>query len=199
MNENTIKYKLNRIEDATDRIRVKVGVTTGPIEDVASAVENTESISDYFNLNSTKGTGEHYGWVYSIKKIPKITNKLSSYYYYFRTLPSGELDVSGIDTSIATNLCGMFYGNSLITSLDLRHFNTDNVTDMEEMFCRCTSLQFLDIRNFNFTKVTRYSNMFYYVPNDCLIIVKDETAKTWITSKFTNLTNVKTVAEYEGN
>jgi len=35
------------------------------------------------------------------------------------------------------------------------------------------------------------------VPDNCLIIVKDETAKQWITSKFSRLTNVKTIVEYE--
>ena len=65
------------------------------------------------------------------------------------------------------------------------------------MFRACSSLTNLDIRNFDFTNVTSYSNMFTGVPKDCLIIVKDDTAKTWLTSKFTTLTNVKTVAELE--
>ena len=63
------------------------------------------------------------------------------------------------------------------------------------MFYNCASLRSLDIRNFDFTKVTSYSRMFYNVPANCKIIVKDDTAKEWITSKFTNLTNVVTVAE----
>ena len=63
------------------------------------------------------------------------------------------------------------------------------------MFRACSSLTNLDIRKFAFTKVTSYSNMFTGVPADCLIIVKDDTAKTWITSKFTNLKNIKTVEE----
>jgi hypothetical protein len=33
--------------------------------------------------------------------------------------------------------------------------------------------------------------MFSNVPTDCLIYVKDETAKSWITGKFTTLTNVQ--------
>ena len=66
------------------------------------------------------------------------------------------------------------------------------------MFSGCKVLNHLDIRNFDFTKVTSYQNMFSQVPTDCEIIVKDDTAKTWITSKFTTLTNVKTVAELEG-
>ena len=66
---------------------------------------------------------------------------------------------------------------------------------MSGMFNNCTQLTSLDIRNFVFTKVTSYSNMFNGVPTDCLIIVKGDIEKEWITSKFTTLTNVKTVAE----
>ena len=68
---------------------------------------------------------------------------------------------------------------------------------MRDCFYNCKKLTRLDIRNFDFTNVTSYSSMFGIVPTDCLIIVKDDTAKTWITEKFTTLTNVKTVAELE--
>jgi surface protein len=82
-----------------------------------------------------------------------------------------------------------------LPELDLSKWETTSATNMSQMFCNCKVLTKLDIRNFTFTKVTNYSNMFKNVPADCLIIVKDDTAKTWITSKFTTLTNVKTVAE----
>ena len=120
-----------------------------------------------------------------------------------------ELDVSSFDTSKVTNMSYMFNlkfptgQNGNIEKIILgNNFNTSKVTNMSYMFSGCVSLTHLDIRNFDFTKVTSSNSMFgngasNYVPNDCLIIVKDETAKTWITSKFTRLTNVKTVAEYE--
>ena len=82
-----------------------------------------------------------------------------------------------------------------LKTIELSSFDTLNVTNMIYMFHNCSSLTSLDIRNFNFTKVTSYTNMFTGVPADCKIIVKDDTAKEWITSKFTNLTNVVTVAE----
>jgi hypothetical protein len=50
----------------------------------------------------------------------------------------------------------------------------------------------------NLSSLTSYTNMFTGVPSNCLIIVKDSTQKTWLQSKFSNLTNIKTVAEYEG-
>jgi hypothetical protein len=65
------------------------------------------------------------------------------------------------------------------------------------MFYYCTSLEKIDIRSMTFDNVTNQNMAFYQVPNDCEIIVKDNTQKEWITSRFTNLTNVKTVAELQ--
>ena len=109
-----------------------------------------------------------------------------------------SLDLSNFNTSKVTNMSNMFCNCYSLTSLDLSNFDTSKVTDMEGMFYYCSKLTNLDIRNFDFTNVTSYSNTFRRIPANCLIIVKDDTAKTWITSKFTYLTNVKTVAELGG-
>lgn len=113
-----------------------------------------------------------------------------------------SLNISSWNTSNVTNMSNMFSYCISIEKLDLKNWVTPNLTTTNTMFNSCKKLKYLDIRNFEFTKVTSYSNMFgsnasFGVPDDCLIIVKDDTAKTWITSKFSRLTNVKTVAEYE--
>lgn len=105
------------------------------------------------------------------------------------------LDLSNFNTSNVTNISGMFMRCSSLTSLNLSNFDTSNVTNMYGMFYSCYKLIHVDLRSFDFTKVTNYSSMFGGVPNNCEIIVKDDTAKEWITTHFTNLTNVKTVAE----
>ena len=143
-----------------------------------------------------------------------VTNM--SYMFYFCTSLT-SLDLSSFDTSNVTNMYWMFYFCTSLTSIDLSSFDTTNVTDMSEMFCyctsltsldlssfnttnvtymngmfdNCTSLTSLDLSNFTFDKVTDYTNMFRNVPNNCEILVKSQTEKDWITSKFTNLTNVK--------
>ena len=129
------------------------------------------------------------------------TTKVTDMSYMFTDCNSlTSLDVSSFNTSKVTTMSYMFqYCRNLMT-LDLSNFNTGNLKYMTYMFNGCKSLTHLDMRNFDFTKVTSYSNMFgssgaYGVPNNCEIIVKDDTAKTWITSKFSRLTNVKTVAE----
>ena len=102
-----------------------------------------------------------------------------------------SLDVSSFDTSNVTRMLNMFYNCSGLTSLNLSNFNTSNVEFMSGMFYGCSSLTSLDISNFTFDKVTHYDFMFYNVPNNCEILVKSQKEKDWITSKFSNLTNVK--------
>ena len=106
-----------------------------------------------------------------------------------------NLNISNWNTSKVKYMNYVFENCEGLTNLDLSNWDTNNVVAMAAMFRNCTSLTNLDIRKFDFSKVTTYTNMFGNVPTDCLIIVKDDTAKTWITSKFTTLTNVKTVAE----
>ena len=108
-----------------------------------------------------------------------------------------KLSLNNFNTSNVTNMNGMFYYCKYLTELDLSSFDTSNVTNMNGMFRNSESLTKIDMRNFDFTKVTDYTNMFTGVYTHCLIIVKDDAAKTWITSKFTTLTNVKTVVELE--
>ena len=126
------------------------------------------------------------------------TNKLTNVQQMFRScvnLTSLDLSNFTMNTSVATYQSEMFSGCSSLTSLNLSNFNVGKNSYTSNMFMNCSSLTNLDIRNFDFTNVTSYSNMFKGVPADCLIIVKDDKAKEWITSKFTTLTNVKTVAE----
>lgn len=108
-----------------------------------------------------------------------------------------------IDTSTSNNFVTekvttmeeMFGGCTKITEINLSNFYTPVLTNTAFMFSECYALQKLDIRNMTFDNVTSHTNMFKNVPNNCEIIVKDDTQKTWITSKFSDLTNVKTVAE----
>ncbi len=102
-----------------------------------------------------------------------------------------NIDVSKLDTSSVTNMSYMFNACTGLTSLDLTHFDTSNTTHMWSMFSGCRRLTSLDISSFTFDNVINYDNMFGSVPNNCEILVKSQTEKDWITSKFTNLTNVK--------
>lgn len=161
---------------------------------------NLESL-DLSNFNTSNVTDMSYMF-YNPNKIKNLdlsnfnTSKVTKMNNMFSDAPNYiSINVSSFDTSQVQNMERMFGGCSGLTSLDLSNFITSKVTDVSQLFLSCRKLTRLDIRNFDFTNVTSYSNMFYNVPTNCLIIVKDDTAKTWITEKFTTLTNVKTVAE----
>ena len=114
---------------------------------------------------------------------------------------------NNVNSSSLTKLSSMFSDCASLIELDLSNMNMDNVTSTYRMFYGESykmNLQKLDIRNLDFSNLTNFNDMFgggasYRVDDNCLIIVKDDTSKTLLTNKFSRLTNVKTVAEYEGS
>ena len=71
-----------------------------------------------------------------------------------------EMDLSNLDTSIATNMSFLFSGCNALTKLDVTSFNTSNVTDMNSMFSSCKSIATIDVTGFDTHNVTSMSNMF---------------------------------------
>ncbi len=87
----------------------------------------------------------------------------TSLYCFFEDLKKLET-ITGLEylnTEKVTDMYGMFYNCSSLTSLDVTHFNTANVTDMRFMFYYCSSLTSLDVTHFNTAKVTNMRYMFY--------------------------------------
>lgn len=113
-----------------------------------------------------------------------------------------SIDVTNFDTTNVRNMSNMFQGCNQLESLDLSNFVTnssyDNKLSMSYMFSGCTNLKHLDIRNMALnSSIISYTNMFHNIPKDCEIIVKDDTAKNYASVWESDLTNVKTVAEWE--
>lgn len=123
--------------------------------------------------------------------VPNLTTTQ----YMFNACTTQEINLSNWNVPNLNSTRSMFY-NSTVKRVNLSGWETPNLTTGNQMFHGVSNLVFLDIRNMTFDKVTSYSNMFNLSKKDCLIIVKDETQKEWITSKFTTLTNVKTLTEY---
>lgn len=158
-------------------------------------------ISEYFDKIKS-GNANAPGILNSILKVPPLAmTGTSCNYMYSRLQNATEIDCSLLDTSNVTTMNGMFNGCYALKRLDLSNLYTPNVTNMQSIFNNCIALEFLDIRNFTFGLVSSgsFSSAFQYVPNDCLIIVKDDTEKQYIVNAYSNLTNVKTVEEYEGS
>lgn len=143
-----------------------------------------------------------YETFYSCRRLIRLdlsnfnTNNITdmnSAFYGCTNLTS--LNLSNFNTEKVTDMRSMFYGCSALTTLDLSSFHTPQLENINATFQNCRALTYLDIRNFDFAKIKYKSNTFSNVPENCEIIVKDETAKTFITTDFPTLTNVKTVAE----
>ena len=190
-----------------------------------ASIESGGDISEYFNdtITSTTYSGLNNGISKILKKIPSpiivadnvtglnscfessalttmpkviFNSNVTSVNAMFRSCTKlTTVDVSGFNTKNVTNFASMFRECSNLTTLDLRNFEGGNSINATDMFASCSKLTYLDMRNFNFTNISSFLDMFRSVPNNCEIIVKDDTQKTWITTNFSNLTNVKTVAE----
>lgn len=163
------------------------------------AIADTIKSMQTHTQNAYTKIGEKGGVIPANKNLENLSSSIESIsaggfapeYVKFGNYTGSALTLKGLDTSKIIDMSGMFSDCSGLTSLDLSSFDTSKVTIMNNMFQGCSSLTALDISNFDFSKVTSYDNMFTSVPDNCEILIKDETAKTWITSKFTNLTNVK--------
>lgn len=165
------------LTDVADAIREKTGSSdTIQASSFDTAIEDIPSgggvdITEYIDGNISNGTTSESGYIKLIKKLPpiNISSGQASLQYSFYRCQATEIVLTGTPTKL---------------------------TNISSAFQNCSNLEHLDIRTLDFSKVTSFSNAFG-VPNNCEIIVKDSTAKTWVQTNFTNLTNVKTVAEYE--
>lgn len=160
------------------------------------------------SLTSCESMFRNVGGVTSLNITSfNIPSNITNFRWMFNTCQSPvviQKILSLMTASNATNMSGMFYQCSQLTSLDMSSI-TATPTNVSQMFQSCTQLTHLDIRNITFSGITTsssYQNMFganysTYVPANCEIIVKDDTEKTWFATYFSRMTNVKTVAEYE--
>jgi len=94
--------------------------------------------------------------------------------------------INNLNTSKVTNMSYMFFGCSLLPSIDLSSFNTANVTDMRYMFCSCNGLESIDLSSFNTAKVTDMTSMFFLCGNLQTITVGSD----WSTAAVTSSTNM---------
>ena len=94
--------------------------------------------------------------------------------------------LNNLNTSMVTNMNGMFGYCSLLPSLDLSSFNTSKVTDMGFMFGYCINLTSLDLSRFNTSKVTTMYSMFA----NCSSLRTITVGSDWSTAAVTNSPNM---------
>ena len=109
-----------------------------------------------------------YNWFYGCTDLTNIegienlntenVTDMSGMFYGCSALTT--LDVSKFDTKNVTNMSNMFHWCFVLTTLDVSNFDTQNVTNMSNMFSGCHALTTLDVSNFDTQNVTNMSNMF---------------------------------------
>ena len=106
--------------------------------------------------------------LYIVSEVPIFAPSSSSYIFSFYKYENNKYISNLIsinfnnnfNTSLVTNMRGMFQRSSSLTNLDLSSFNTSKVTDMSSMFFYCSSLTSLNLSSFNTSKVTEMNDMF---------------------------------------
>lgn len=200
------------LTDVADAIREKTG-SDALIEasDFDTEIESIPTgggvdLSEYVTLNATNtSNSSNYWWEtkftqskMSLVEITIGSNETGIAYMFsgckWQYIPKlkGRKNYSS-----SFNMNYSFYNCTYVQSLDLSGI-TAKLNRLNYTFMGCNNLTFLDVRNMNFTELTSPTASFNNVPTNCLIIVKDATQKAWFTEKFSTLTNVKTVSEYEG-
>ena len=156
-----------------------------------------------FNLINTTSAGGMI-WGTAITSLPDFvfSNKLTDLSSFCNQC--GQLNIANITYNITnvTSYERMFQSCGSLTTVDFSDAILENDTHPNNikanyMFYYCRNLTKIDLRIFDLNKFTGYSSMFTSVPTSCLIIVKDDDSKTWMNTKFSSYTNVKTAAEYE--
>lgn len=166
-----------------------------------------------FNINFNSNVTNLYNMFYNATSIDSIdlsncnssnvTNMSRTFMgptssYAFLDTLNTIIFGNNFNTDKATTMQNMFAQRRNLTTLDLSSFTSTALTNTNNMFGTCPALTHIDMRNMSFSSVTNSGGMFSGVPANCEIIVKDATAKAWVLNVRSDLTNVKTVAEYEG-
>ncbi len=102
-----------------------------------------------------------------------------------------SLNLDNFDMSNVTSMNMTFTSCENLKSIYFGNYNTEKLTSTLYTFLNCTSLEYLDISGLSFNNVTSNTQMFKGIPADCQILVKDQTAKNFVLSARSDLTNVQ--------
>lgn len=154
-------------------------------------------ITSYLLGKKASGGGGGGGSSEYFLQSNQVDGQTKQFTTFIQDMPYEYIDFTGIST--AQNF---FSGCNKLKKIAIR--NTESLTPMgvNSLFSGCTSLEILDIRDLLLDSLG-VINMFggsyssgTRVPDNCLIIVKSDTEKTWMANNLSRYTNVVTVDEY---
>lgn len=155
------KWPVVRFDKEKRWLVISDGSKTVGIQDVTFLPESNVECTVKQGLSKVTVNGVEYAVAAGKIQIPimSFSSDLSDCFHSGGDGLTG-IDLSGLDTSAAVDMSGMFYGNSALTALDVSGFDTSRVTDMSRMFMGCRNLASLDVSNFDLSHVTAMQNMF---------------------------------------
>ena len=92
----------------------------------------------------------------------KVVAAVDSSYMFAEKENLSFIDFSNLDFCGVTNMEGMFFVCTGLTSLNLTPLNTSSVTIMSNVFSNCINLTNLNLSSFDTSKVTDMSGLFYH-------------------------------------
>ena len=117
-----------------------------------------------------------------------VTANPNSSYLFHRFINVSTIDVSNLNTSLVTNMKGMFAGafdsqhyRSFANIVGLENFDTSNVTNMSYMFMEIRE-ESIDLSNWNTSKLSNLDSMFRYA-----FEIQSINLSEWDTSNITNV------------
>ena len=172
---------------------------TSKVTDMKYMFANCNSLKsvDLSSFNTSKNTST-YHMFFECNSLESIdlsnfdtSNVTSMNGMFVKCNALKELDLSNFNTSKVTTMLNMFQYCTSLTKLNISGFDTSNVTNMNSIFSYNNKLAYIDMRNMTFGSNLLYANMmFYMVPNNATIYVKNNTEKQWINTNYSNLSNI---------
>lgn len=156
-------------------------ITTIPVNDFHLV---TNLYATFSGCSGLTGTIDFSNYSFSTN----ITS-VSSMFQSCTNIENVNLSTLGV-TANNTVLSSMFNNCTKLKTINLSNFAPHSINGADSMFQNCTALEELDISSMTMPNAW-FSNMFDGVPTNCLIYVKDQTAKNWFTTNWPSLTNVQ--------
>ncbi len=165
-------------------------------------IENMENIH-YFNSMFQRNMNEEIeisDWEFNNNWVD-MSNGFAMCLCKKISLPClGQFNFMGM----VSNFTYMFYASYSLKEVNLPNltipipsgWSTNGTCDISRMFQYCYAMEKIDMSSFDFTATTYYTDTFGAdansgIPDNCLILVKDQTQKDWVESHFSRLTNVQ--------
>lgn len=180
-----------------------ISMYSSPLEELKFKLTNSNLLTKTNFLSVSGGNSTLKKINIDISGMDSVTNIDGLGGYATTNIEEYSVNIHDTDFTNLVSVKNLGQIRSLnVTELDFSWLYTPNVTDMSYSFS-AAGLERLDIRNVDFSNVTTTTGMFSNssatTPTNCLIIVKDQAAKTWLATNFSSYTNVKTVDELGGN